>query len=405
MQKVERYLIFGLVALIALALVIIFFGPRLFVPSEVPEATSLPDGMSTETETMPARVIAVLEEGVDDVSGYPYQRVLLHVNGGSLQGQEIEIEEGTVNIISSEGLFDVGDKVLLVREKTCINEQCYEHVYISDFVRTAPLFWIAVLFLALTLLVGRWRGLRSLSGTLLSLIVIFVFILPLIKAKQDPVVVSIVGSAVLLLASTYLVYGWTFKAHAAVLGMVISLILTMGLAWMSASWTHLTGFGSSIEEASYLALELGPDLKFRGLVLAGIIIGSLGVLDDVCVGQASSVFELANANRDLSWRDLFRSSLNIGRDHIAAMVNTLMLAYVGASLPLMVVFTIYREPLWYRINREPITEEIVRTLVGSMGLILAVPITGLIASLIAQWAIRNDQSQSTVKNAPISNGQ
>ena len=404
MEKVEQYLIYGLVALIALALLIIFLGPRLFVPSEVPEATSLPDGMSTETETMPARVIAVLEEGVDDVSGYPYQRVLLHVNGGSLEGQEIEIEEGTVNIISSEGLFDVGDKVLLVREKTCINEQCYEHVYISDFVRTAPLLWIAVLFVALIVLVGRWRGLRSLAGTLLSLIVIFVFILPLIKAKQDPVVVSIVGSAVLLLASTYLVYGWTHKAHAAVLGMVISLILTMGLAWVFASWTHLTGFGSSVEEASYLALELGPDLKFRGLALASIIIGSLGVLDDVCVGQASSVFELANANRDLSWRDLFRSSLNIGRDHIAAMVNTLMLAYVGASLPLMVVFTIYREPLWYRINREPITEEIVRTLVGSMGLILAVPITGLIASLIAQWAIRNDQSQSTMKNAPIGTG-
>jgi uncharacterized membrane protein len=257
-----------------------------------------------------------------------------------------------------------------------------------------------VLFVALILLIGRWRGLRALSGTLLSLIVIFFFVLPLIKAKQDPIVVSIVGSAVLLIASTYLVYGWTYKAHSAVLGMVISLILTMGLAWLFASWTHMTGFGSSIEEASYLALELGPDLEFRGLALAGIIIGSLGVLDDVCVGQASAVFELANANRDLTWRDLFRSSLNIGRDHIAAMVNTLLLAYVGASLPMMLVFTIYREPLWYRINREPITEEIVRTLVGSMGLILAVPITGLIASLIAQWAIRNEATN----NEPMSNG-
>jgi uncharacterized membrane protein len=210
---------------------------------------------------------------------------------------------------------------------------------------------------------------------------------------------------VLLLASTYLVYGWNYKAHAAVLGMVVSLMLTLALAWMFASWTHLTGFGSSIEESSYLALELGPDLQFRGLALAGIIIGSLGVLDDVCVGQASAVFELANANRALGWRDLFRSGLNIGRDHIAAMVNTLMLAYVGASLPMMVVFTIYREPLWYRINREPITEEIVRTLVGSIGLILAVPITDLIASLVAQWAIRNEQSQLTMNNDPIDNEQ
>jgi uncharacterized membrane protein len=400
-QKIERYLAFGLVALIALALAVGFFGRWLFVPPDTPDETSEPASMSTETETMPARVIAVPEEGVDEVSGYPYQRVLLRVDAGSLEGQEIEIEEGTVNIISSEGLFGIGDRVLLVREETCIEDQCYEHVYISDFVRTVPLLWIAVFFVGLILLVGRWRGLRSLSGMVLSLIVIFLFVLPLIKAKQDPVAVSVVGSAVLILASTYLVYGWNYKAHAAVIGMVLSLVLTLLLAWLFASWTHLTGFGSSIEEASYLALELGPDLKFRGLALAGIIIGSLGVLDDVCVGQASAVFELANANRELSWRNLFRSGLNIGRDHIAAMVNTLMLAYVGASLPMMVVFTIYREPLWYRINREPITEEIVRTLVGSMGLILAVPITGLIASLVARWVIRNERRQLTMDQSTM----
>jgi uncharacterized membrane protein len=195
-----------------------------------------------------------------------------------------------------------------------------------------------------------------------------------------------------LLASTYLVYGWNYKAHAAVLGMMLSLLLTWGLAALFVSWTHLTGLGQP-EEASYLALELGTDLSFRGLVLAGIIIGALGVLDDICVGQASAVFELINANRGMGWPDLFRSSLNIGRDHIAAMVNTLLLAYVGASLPLMLVFTIYTEPLWYRINREPITEEIVRTLVGSLGLMLAVPITGLIASLIARWAVRQEEAR------------
>jgi uncharacterized membrane protein len=159
------------------------------------------------------------------------------------------------------------------------------------------------------------------------------------------------------------------------------------------TWTRLTGL--SVEESSYLVMELGSGLNFRGLVLGGIIIGSLGVLDDICVGQASAVFELLNANRELSWLDLFRSSLNIGRDHIAAMVNTLLLAYVGASLPLMLVFTIYQEPIWRRINREPIAEEIVRTLVGSVGLVLAVPITGLIASLMARWAIRREAARGT----------
>jgi uncharacterized membrane protein len=393
MAKLERYLIVGLIALIVLAVAAIFLGRWFVQAPESPAEPAAPDAPATETETMTARVIEVLEEGIREQGGYPYQRVLLYVEDGSLAGQEIEIEEGTVNIISSERLFDVGDRVLVVRDAMCVQDQCYEHVYIADFVRTVPVLWIAALFVGLILLVGRGRGLRSMVGTLLSLVVIFFFILPMIKAKYDPVMVSVLGSAVLLIASTYIVYGRNYKAHAAVLGMMLSLLLTGGLAALFVSWTHLTGLGQP-EEASYLAMEIGTDMNFRGLVLAGIIIGALGVLDDVCVGQSSAVFELANANRGLSWRELFRSSLNIGRDHIAAMVNTLLLAYVGASLPLMLVFTIYTEPLWYRINREPITEEIVRTLVGSLGLILAVPITGLTASLIARWAVRQEERRA-----------
>ena len=172
--------------------------------------------------------------------------------------------------------------------------------------------------------------------------------------------------------------------------MILSLTLTGLIAWIFVEWTRLTGL--SVEESSYLVIELGPNLNFRGLVLGGIIIGSLGVLDDICVGQASAVFELVNANRDLGWKALFRHSLNIGRDHIAAMVNTLLLAYVGASMPLMLVFTIYQEPLWRRVNREPIAEEIVRTLAGSVGLVLAVPITGLVASLLARWTVRREEA-------------
>jgi len=209
-------------------------------------------------------------------------------------------------------------------------------------------------------------------------------------AGQDPVLISIVGSIVLLSISTYLTYGWNPKAHAAMVGMILSLTLTGLIAWIFVEWTRLTGL--SVEESSYLVIELGPNLNFRGLVLGGIIIGSLGVLDDICVGQASAVFELVNANRDLGWKALFRHSLNIGRDHIAAMVNTLLLAYVGASMPLMLVFTIYQEPLWRRINREPIAEEIVRTLAGSVGLVLAVPITGLIASLLARWMAQRKEA-------------
>jgi uncharacterized membrane protein len=171
---------------------------------------------------------------------------------------------------------------------------------------------------------------------------------------------------------------------------MLSLVLTGVLAWLLVGWTRLTGMGT--EESMYLMMELGPGVQHRGLVLAGIIIGSLGVLDDICVGQASAIFELIKVNRDLDWMELFRHSLNIGRDHIAATVNTLLLAYMGASLPLMLVFTIYQEPFLHRINREPIAEEIVRTLVGSIGLVLAVPITGLIAGLLARWMVRRERA-------------
>ncbi|MBN1979212.1 MAG: YibE/F family protein [Anaerolineae bacterium] len=399
MSKLERYLIGGIIALVVLAVVAIVLGRWLVPAGASPEEPPAPGAPVTESETMKARVVDILEEGVREPGGYPYQRVRLYVEDGSLAGQQIEIEEGTVNIISNERLFSVGDRVLLVRDETCLvqagQETCFEHTYISDFVRTAPVLWIAALFVALVLLVGRGRGLRSLAGTLLSLVIILAIVL-LIAAKYNPVGVSLVGSAVLLLSTTYLVYGWNYKAHAAVIGMMLSLMLTWVLAALFVSWAHLTGMGD-LENASYLAIELGADVDFRGIVLAGITIGALGVLDDICVGQASAVFELVNANRDMSWLDLLRSSLNIGRDHIAAMVNTLLLAYVGASLPLMLVFTIYAEPLWYRINREPITEEIVRTLAGSLGLILAVPITGLVASLIARWAVKKERAKHDVE--------
>jgi uncharacterized membrane protein len=381
MQRLERGLLIGLGALVVLTVGLLVAQSFLGRQDGAAEGGLAPG----DTETMAARVIEVVEEGTRDLGGgstQPYQRLRVRVEGGSLAGQEVLVEEGTVNIIGQERLFQPGDRVYLARAVGL--EQ--DRLYISDFVRTGPVFMIVALFMTLTVLVGRGKGLRSLVGTLFSLVVIFAFVVPRIVAGGDPVAVSIAGSIALLAVSTYLVHGWHPKAHAAMAGMVLSLILTGILAWLFVGWTRLSGL--SAEESGYLVMELGSGISLRGLVLGGIIIGSLGVLDDICVGQASAVFELVNANRGLGWLELFRHSLNIGRDHIAAMVNTLLLAYVGASMPLMLVFTLYREPIWQRLNREPIAEEIVRTMVGSMGLILAVPITGLIASLLARWAVR-----------------
>jgi len=386
MSKLERFFLVGLIVLVVLAVTVIFIGPRLVNPSPLPEQP-LAQG---ETETMAARVIEVLEEGTVDLGGgstQPYQRLLLRIEEGSLAGEEIAVEEGTINIISQERLFGPGDRVYVERAVGPDGDR----FYISDFVRAGSLFWAVALFVALVVLVGRGKGLRALGGTLFSLVVIFAFIVPQIIAGHDPIVVSIAGSILLLAVSNYLIYGWNIKAHAAVAGMAISLVLTGLLAWLFVGWARLTGMVA--EESAYLVMELGSGISLRGLLLGGIIIGAVGALDDVCVAQVSVVFELLDANPDLEWMELFRRSFNVGRDHIAAMVNTLVLAYTGASLPLLLAFTLYQEPLWRRINREPIAEEIVRTLVGSMGLILAAPITTLIASLLARWAVRREETR------------
>jgi uncharacterized membrane protein len=381
MRKLEWLLIVIPTALVLLAVAVVVIGPQVDQPSSVSDEP-LEIG---QTETMPARVVEVLEEGVielDNGTTRPFQRLVVRIDGGSMAGKEIVVEEGTTNIVGKDRLFQPGDRVFLERAVGPEDDR----FYISDVMRFGPLLAVLALFIALVVAVGRWKGVRSLGGSLIGLVVIFGFMLPQIMAGQSPVGVSIVGSMVLLAVSTYLIYGLNFKAHSAVIGMVVSLTLTGGLAWLFVRWTHLTGMAT--EESAFLVLEFGPDIDLRGLVLSGIIIGSLGVLDDVCVGQASAVFELVKANRGMGWLDLFRSSLNIGTDHIAAMVNTLLLAYVGGAMPLMLAFTIYPEPLWRRLNREPIAEEIVRTLVGSAGLVLAVPITGLIASLLARWSMR-----------------
>ena len=397
--SLKQYWFIGLVVLwVVVAVILLLIAPKPTVEqrsasTEQPSASE--SGQPTvlaEDETLTARVIEVLEEGIVDLDitgAHPYQRLLLHVERGSLAGQEVVVEHGTFTTIAEERLLHPGDRVYLER----VGGPQGDRLYISDYVRTAPLFWIVALFMGLVALVGRGRGLRSLVGTLFSLLVIFAFVVPHILAGRDPVTVSVIGSIVMLTVSTYLVYGWNPKAHAAVAGMMLSLVLTGVLAWLLVGWARLTGMGT--EESIYLMMELGPGVRLRGLVLAGIIIGSLGVLDDICVGQASAVFELIKVNRNLDWVALFRHSLNIGRDHIAATVNTLLLAYMGASLPLMLAFTIYQEPFLQRINREPIAEEIVRTLVGSIGLVLAVPITGLIAGLLARWMIRREMASQT----------
>jgi len=365
------WIVGGLIALLIFAALVAIGG------RQAPANSLLAPG---ESEMLRARVVDVLEEGTIDQAGIeqPYQRLRLRITSGSLAGQEVEVEHGVLGLSSQALTFRPDDRVIVERTATLDGADL---LLITDFVRTGPLLWLTLLFVAATLALSGWQGVRSLLGMAASILVIVGFIVPQILAGHNPLLVAILGSTVMMGFSLYLVYGWRPKTHVAVAGLLLSLVVTGFLAIWFVDWARLSGFGA--EEAGFLQVA-GVQVDAQGLLLAGILIGTLGALDDIAVGQASAIFELSKANPGLNWQGLLRHGMVIGRDHIAAMVNTLLLAYAGAALPLLLMFSVFAEPLGTTINRAIISEEIVRTLVGSLGLLAGVPLTSLIAALVAR---------------------
>ncbi len=344
------------------------------------------EGLSIEQEnlivasTSRARLDKLLEEGAATIGGERqiYQKWQVTILEGEFAGEEMSIEYGRQSIRPASASLEQGQTILVTISPGPGGEPLASF---ADFIRTGQLAILAGIFVVFILAVSRWKGLRGLIGMGFSFIVILRYILPQILAGRDPVLVSIVGSLGLLATTLYLVYGWSWKTHTAVAGTLIALVITGSLAAFSVSFTNLTGTGS--EESLFLQQYLGRPINLRGLLLGAMIIGALGVLDDLTISQVSAVFELKRASPDLEFRDLYQRAMVIGQDHVAATVNTLVLAYVGASLPMLLLFSLFAEPLALAVNRSFVAEEIVRTLVGSLGLISAVPITTSLASLAA----------------------
>jgi uncharacterized membrane protein len=252
---------------------------------------------------------------------------------------------------------------------------------LRDLGRGPAMVYLAALFVIVVVAFGRWQGVRSLIALGLSAVVIVGFIVPAILAGRSPVPVALVGAMAIMLASLYLSHGPGPKTTAAVAGTALALGLTAAISAAFVELTSLTGLAS--EEAQNANFELGG-VSMRGLLLAGVIVGGLGVLDDVTVSQASLVFELARANPALRAAELVRAALRVGRDHVAATVNTIFLAYAGAALPLLVLFFTVQQPLGTVITSEVVAVEIVRSLCGSIGLIAAVPLTTLLAAALVR---------------------
>lgn len=261
--------------------------------------------------------------------------------------------------------------------------------------------WLLVLAAALAIIAfGRWRGLAALAGLAVTFSILLVFIVPAILDGKPALAVAVVGSAAIMLLVLYLTHGFSVATSVAVLGTLASLTLTGLLAAATTAALHLTGVAS--EEASFVTLTY-QNVNMQGLLLAGILIGSLGVLDDVTVTQAVTVSELAAANPALRRVQLYRAGARVGRSHIASVVNTIVLAYAGASLPLLILLAGAQAPLGELLTGQMLAEEIVRSVVGSMGLLAAVPITTALAALAMHRSVAEPSThRSRTPPQPVS---
>jgi uncharacterized membrane protein len=238
---------------------------------------------------------------------------------------------------------------------------------------------VAIVFALVVVVLGGWRGATALVGLVISVLILLAFVLPAILDGRSPVLVAVVGSAAIAYVTMYLAHGFGRMTTIALVGMTAALVLTAVLSAIVVDLARFTGFVT--EETSLLTFFEGIDVT--GLLLAGIVLGAAGALDDVTITQAATVWELKAADPSLGHVGLFRRALRVGRDHIASIVNTLLLAYAGASLPLLVLFVLARQSLGTIANSEVVAVEIVRTLVGSIGLVAAVPLTTWLAARFA----------------------
>jgi uncharacterized membrane protein len=311
--------------------------------------------------------------GTEEAQGILCREIAFEVTSGGTSG-----DTGVFELPAVEATVDLedGDGIVLTYQSQL--EPRFQYRF-YDFQRDVPLAVLGGLFVLAVVALGRWQGLRALLGLVVTGVVMVAFLFPSVLDGNDPTAVALVAAVLIALVALYLTHGVTERTTVALLGTFGALGLTVVLAAVFTSLARFTGFGT--EDAYFLQVaSTGVDIK--GLVLAGIIVGSLGVLDDVTVTQVSAVWQLHQANPTFGARRLYSAAVIIGRDHIASTVNTLVLAYAGASLPLLLLFTQAGRSLVDVAAGELVAVEVVRTLVGSIGLVAAVPLTTALAALV-----------------------
>ncbi|MEX0895409.1 MAG: YibE/F family protein [Patescibacteria group bacterium] len=295
-------------------------------------------------------------------------------------GELVEVSVGsTFQPLNEQQLIEEGRRLVLAEQLLSDGET---EVVVADIYRLPTIYFLFFVFLVVVVVVGGWQGLYATFGMILSVVILMQFVVPQILTGANPIGVSLIGALVIGAVTIYVAHGLTLKSHLALMSTVLVLFVVVGISYLAVTASQLVGLGS--EEAYFLQFGPSAVVNLQGLLLGGIMLGALGVLDDITVSQVSVVFQLRAAKKNISSGELYRRSLAVGKDHVASLVNTLVLAYAGANMPLFLLFIMNENtPDWVTLNSEVIVEEVVRTLAGSIGLVLAVPVATFIASWVA----------------------
>lgn len=343
-------------------------------------------------EQVPADVIEIVDEFEREIVGTDakatVQEVRVVLRGGERTGEVVRFE-------NELAVLQPGDRIFVNRLVTIDGQELYSY---ADFERRPVLIFIMALFVVTLLTFSGWQGMRALLSLGLSISAIFFLLVPALLAGWNPALVS-VGIAGTILATVFFgTHGFDARSTIAFLGTFGAVIATGIIAWASSEAMRFTGFAS--DASVYLNFATNGSLDLSGLLLGSIIIGILGILDDVSITQASSVEQLKHANPTLHFTELYRRAIKIGRDHIGSLVNTLALAYVGASLPIILLYAKAGSDVWITLNQEVVASELLRIIVGSIGLILAVPAT----TAVAAWYFNKHTVDEKPGAAPCTHG-
>jgi len=337
---------------------------------ELPPGTTYPDGRIVSIETFDC--------GVDPAA--PPQTcatAVVEVLDGDGAGdfEQVDLPPEVVAAGVSEG-----ETLVLTRDAGAEGGPTYAF---WDYARGTPIIVLAVAFAVVVGLVARLRGLASLVGLAFAFFVLLQFMLPALLSEDSPTLVSLVGSSAIMFVVLYLAHGFSARTTTALVGTLFGLTLVAVMGSLAVSAARLTGLTS---EETFTLQRFDPTLSFSGLVLAGIVVAGLGVLNDVTITQASAIWQLREVSPDISWRELYSRGMAVGRDHIASTVYTIVFAYAGAALPVLLLFELSNQPWSVTVTSSALAEEVVRTLVGSIALVLAVPVTTAAGAFFAMAA-------------------